>query len=164
MEKKVAAEDQLQRLDIRAPQGGLIHELAIHTVGGVIRPGDTIMGVVPDSDALTAEVKVPPNEIDLLYPGQSAVLRFLTFHQQTTPELNAKLSVVSADVTTDPKTGANYYTARVSVSEEEIARLGRAKLMAGMPVEVFVQTNPRTVISYLVRPLSDQVERAFRER
>ncbi len=164
VEKKVAAEDQLQRLDIRAPQGGLIHELAIHTVGGVIRPGDTIMGVVPDSDALTAEVKVPPNEIDLLYPGQSAVLRFLTFHQQTTPELNAKLSVVSADVTTDPKTGANYYTARVSVSEEEIARLGGAKLMAGMPVEVFVQTNPRTVISYLVRPLSDQVERAFRER
>jgi HlyD family secretion protein len=71
---------------------------------------------------------------------------------------------VSADVTTDPKTGANYYTARVSVSEEEIARLGGAKLMAGMPVEVFVQTNPRTVISYLVRPLSDQVERAFRER
>ncbi len=164
VEKKIAAEDQLERLDIRAPQGGIVHELAIHTVGGVIRSGDTIMGIVPDSDALTAEVKVPPNEIDLLYPGQSARLRFLTFHQQTTPELNAELSVVSADVTTDPKTGANYYTARVSVSQEEIARLGGAKLVAGMPVEVFVQTNPRTVISYLVRPLSDQIERAFRER
>ena len=164
VEKKVAAEDQLERLDIRAPQGGLVHQLAIHTIGGVIRAGDTIMGIVPDSDALTAEVKVPPNEIDLLYPGQSARLRFLTFHQQTTPELNAELSVVSADVTADPKTGATYYTARVSVSEEEIARLGGVKLVAGMPVEVFVQTNPRTVISYLVRPLSDQIERAFRER
>jgi HlyD family secretion protein len=164
VEKKVAAEDQLQRLDIRAPQSGVVHELAIHTVGGVIRPGDTIMAIVPDSDALTAEVKVQPHDIDQLHVGQPAVLRFLTFNQQTTPELNAEVSVVSADVTTDQKSGATYYTARVKVPEHEIARLGDSKLMAGMPVEVFVQTNPRTVISYLVRPLADQVERAFRER
>ena len=164
VEKKVAAEDRLQRLDIRAPQSGVVHELEFHTVGGVIQPGATIMGVVPDSDALTAEIRVAPPEIDQLRVGQKAILRFLSFNQQTTPELNAELTRVSADVTTDQKTGANYYTARVKVAEQDISKLTGLKLMAGMPVEVFVQTSPRTVISYLMRPIMDQVGRAFRER
>lgn len=164
VEKKVAAEDRLQRLDIRAPQSGVVHELEFHTVGGVIQPGATIMGVVPDTDALTAEIRIAPPEIDQLHVGQKAILRFLSFNQQTTPELNAELTLVSADVTTDPKTGANYYTARVKVAEADTTCLAGLKLMAGMPVEVFVQTSARTVISYLVRPIKDQVERAFRER
>jgi HlyD family secretion protein len=164
VEKKVAAEDRLQRLEIRAPQSGIIHELEFHTVGGVIQPGATIMGVVPDGDALTAEIKIAPPEIDQLHVGQKAILRFLSFNQQTTPEVTAELTLISADVTADPKTGTSYYTARVKVVDDDTSRIAGLKLVAGMPVEVFVQTTPRTVVSYLARPIADQIERAFRER
>ncbi len=164
VEKKTAAEDRLRRLDLRAPQGGVVHQLDVHTIGGVIKPGDTIMDIVPDTDSLTAEVKVPPQEIDQIRFDQAAILQFSAFNQQTTPQLNGKVTLVSADVSMDQKTGANYYLVRVGVSPEEIARLNGLKLVPGMPVEVFIQTKPRTMISYLVRPIHDQIERAFRER
>ena len=121
------------------------------------------MGVVPDGDALTAEIKIAPPEIDQLHVGQKAILRFLSFNQQTTPEVTAELTLISADVTADPKTGTSYYTARVKVVDDD-SRIAGLKLVAGMPVEVFVQTTPRTVVSYLARPIADQIERAFRER
>jgi HlyD family secretion protein len=165
VEKRVSAEDQLKRVDIRAPQDGFVHQLSVHTVGGVITPnGEPLMLIVPESDALTVEAKVPPQDIDQLHVGQTAVLRFSAFNQRTTPEINGTVSLVSADVSVDQKTGASYYTIRVGVSAEELARLGEVKLVPGMPVEAFVQTVPRTVISYLVKPLQDQVSKAFREK
>jgi HlyD family secretion protein len=99
-----------------------------------------------------------------LQVGQKAVLRFSTFNQRTTPELNGAITRISADITTDQRTGLSHYTVRIAMPAEEIARLGEVKLVPGMPVEAFVQTGDRTVISYLIKPLYDQFNRAFRER
>jgi HlyD family secretion protein len=164
VEKKVAAQDQLKRVDIRAPLDGIVFQLSVHTVGGVIMPGEVLMLVVPQADALEVEAKVQPQDIDQIRLGQDAVLRLSAFNQRTTPELNGEVSRVSADVTEDQKTGARYYTVRIAVPQSEIARLGRLKIVPGMPVESFIQTSPRTVISYLVRPVEDQIRRAFREK
>jgi HlyD family secretion protein len=164
IERKVTAEDQLRRVDIRAPQDGIVEQSTVHTVGGVITAGDTIMLIVPQSDDLQVEAKVNPQDIDKLQVGQKTLLRLSAFNQRTTPELNGLVSRVSPDVTTEQRTGQSYYTIRVSMPPEEIARLGDAKLIPGMPVEAFVQTGDRTVMSYLMKPLSDQLMRAFRER
>jgi HlyD family secretion protein len=164
VERKVTAEDQLRRVDIRAPQDGMVLQSAVHTVGGVISAGDLIMLIVPQSDDLQVEAKVNPQDIDKLQVGQKTLLRLSAFNQRTTPELNGVVSRVSPDVTTDQRTGQSYYTIRVSMPPEEIARLGDAKLIPGMPAEAFVQTGDRTVLSYLMKPLNDQLMRAFREK
>jgi HlyD family secretion protein len=163
-ERKVAAEDQLKRVDIRAPQDGMVFQLSVHTVGGVISQSEQIMLIVPEADALAVEVKIQPQEIDQVHLDQSAALRFSAFNQRTTPELNGSVSRISADISQDQKTGAAFYTLRITVPERELARLEGLKLVAGMPVEAFLQTNQRTVLSYLVRPLHDQIMRAFREK
>jgi HlyD family secretion protein len=164
VERKVTAEDQLRRTDIRAPQDGMVLQSTVHTVGGVITAGDAIMMIVPQADALSVEAKVNPQDIDKLQIGQKTLLRLSAFNQRTTPELNGVVSRVSPDVTTDQRTGQSYYTIRVSMSAGEIARLGDSKLIPGMPVEAFVQTGDRTMLSYLIKPLSDQLMRAFREK
>jgi HlyD family secretion protein len=163
VERKVTAEDQLRRTDIRAPQDGMVLQSTVHTVGGVITAGDAIMMIVPQSDALSVEAKVNPQDIDKLQIGQKTLLRLSAFNQRTTPELNGVVTRVSPDVTTDQRTGQSYYTIRVSMPPEEVKRLGDAKLIPGMPVEAFVQTGDRTMLSYLIKPLSDQLMRAFRE-
>jgi HlyD family secretion protein len=164
VERKVTAEDQLKRIDIRAPQAGIVHQSIAHTVDGVINAGETIMLIVPRAENLTVEAKVSPQDIDQLRLGQTAMLRFSAFNQRATPEIEGTLSRISADITTDERTGASYYTVRVAMSVEEIARLGDVALVPGMPVEVFAKTGDRKVISYLVKPLSDQITRAFREQ
>jgi len=164
VERKVTAEDQLRRVDIRAPQDGIVEQTSVHTVGGVITAGDTIMLIVPQTDDLQVEAKVNPQDIDKLQVGQKTLLRLSAFNQRTTPELNGTVSRVSPDVTTEQRTGTSYYTIRVSMPPEEIARLGEAKLIPGMPVEAFVQTGDRTMMSYLMKPLHDQLMRAFREK
>jgi HlyD family secretion protein len=163
-ERKTAAVDQLNRIDIRAPQSGRVHQLAVHTVGGVISPGEQIMLIVPDADALAVEVKIAPRDIDQVYVGQTASMRFAAFNQKTTPEIEGEASMVSADLTQDQRTGTSYYTVRVLLKPEEVARLRNAKLVAGMPVDVFIQTPRRTALSYLIKPLRDQADRAFKER
>jgi HlyD family secretion protein len=164
VERKVTAEDQLRRVDIRAPQNGMVLQSTVHTVGGVITAGDAIMMIVPQADDLQVEAKVNPQDIDKLQIGQKTLLRLSAFNQRTTPELNGVVSRVSPDVTTEQRTGQSYYTIRVSMPPAEVARLGDAKLIPGMPVEAFVQTGDRTLISYLMKPLSDQLMRAFREK
>lgn len=163
-ERKIAAVDQLNRTDIRAPQSGRVHELNVHTVGGVIAPGETIMQIVPDKDALAVRVKIAPQDIEQVYVGQTAAMSFPAFDQRTTPEINGEVSEVSPDITQDQRTGATYYTARVLLKPDELAKLGSLKLVPGMPVEVFIKTPSRTVLSYLIKPLEDQAERALRER
>ena len=164
VERKVTAEDQLRRVDIRAPQDGMVLQSTVHTVGGVITAGDAIMMIVPQADDLSVEAKVNPQDIDKLQIGQKTLLRLSAFNQRTTPELNGVVTRVSPDVTTDQRTGQSYYTIRVSMPPEEVARLGDVKLIPGMPVEAFVQTGDRTMLSYLIKPLSDQLMRAFREK
>src|SRR4051812_23017635 len=164
VEKKVAAEDQLKRVDIRAPQDGMVHQLDIHTVGGVVSAGQQIMLIVPAADKLIVEAKVQPQDIDQVHVGQAAVMRFTSFNSRTTPEINGEVSVVSADVSQDQRTGASFYTVRIAVSPEQIARLGEIKLVPGMPVEIFIQTTIRTVVSYFVPPFHDQIAKVFREK
>ena len=164
VEKRVAAEDQLKRVDIRAPQDGMVHQLDVHTVGGVVSAGQQIMLIVPGADKLIVEAKVQPQDIDQVRIGQAAVLRFTNFSSRTTPEVNGEVSLVSADVTQDQRTGLSYYTVRISVLPEELAKLEGPKLIPGMPVEVFIQTTVRTVVSYFVRPFQDQIAKAFREK
>jgi HlyD family secretion protein len=154
----------LKRVDIRAPQDGVIHQSSVHTVGGVINASEPIMMVVPEREALVVEVRLMPQDIDQVRLGQSAALKFSAFNQRTTPELDGTVSMVAADISQDPKTGATFYTARVAVPDHQLARLGGLKLVAGMPVETFIQTGERTVISYLTKPIRDQVARAFREK
>lgn len=164
VERLSAAEDSLKRVDIRAPQSGVVHQLAVHTVGGVVGPGEALMIVVPDAGDLAIEAKVSPTEIDRLRIGQPAGLRFSAFNARTTPEIAGRVSYVSPDVTIDQRSGATYYTVRVKADAGEIARLGDVHLSAGMPVEVFAATDERTVLSYFMKPLTDQVVRAFREK
>jgi HlyD family secretion protein len=164
VERKVTAEDQLRRVDIRAPQDGMVLQSTVHTVGGVITAGDAIMMIVPQADDLQVEAKVDPKAIDKLQIGQKTLMRLTAFNQRTTPELNGLVTRVSPDVTTDQRTGQSYYTIRVSLPPAEVARLGDVKLIPGMPVEAFVQTGDRTMLSYLMKPLNDQLMRSFRER
>lgn len=164
VERKVTAEDQLGRVDIRAPQDGTVFQSNVHTVGGVITAGDAIMLVVPQADSLIVEAKINPQEIDQVQLGQSAVLRLSAFNQQTTPEINGTVTRISADTSTDQRTGQTYYTLRIAMSPDEVAKLGEVKIVPGMPVEAFVQTGERTMISYLTKPLRDQLMRMFREK
>jgi len=164
VERKVAAEDQMLRVDIRAPQDGTVHQSIVHTVGGVIQAGEPIMLIVPEADTLIAEVRVLPQEIDQLWVGQPAMLRFPAFNQRTTPEIEGAVERISADVATDERTGGLFFVVRISVPPEQVARLGDVRLVPGMPVESFIRTGERRVISYLTKPLTDQLTRAFRER
>jgi HlyD family secretion protein len=161
VEKRIAAADQLKRIELVAPQSGKVFEESVHTVGGVIKPGETVMLIVPDRDSLIVETKIPPQEIDQVHMGQSAKLRFAAFDQRTTPELNGEVMRISADVSQDEKKNESYYTVRIRVPDSELARLGGRKPVAGMPVEAFLQTTPRTVVSYFVKPIRDQMARAF---
>jgi HlyD family secretion protein len=164
VEKMVAAQDQLKRVDIRAPQGGIVHQLSVHTVGGVVAPSDPIMMIVPEADQLAVEAKIAPQDIDQLHLGQDAGLRFSAFNQRTTPEISGTISRISADVTADQRNGQNFFTVRVLIPPDEIQRLGEVRLVPGMPVEIFARTYDRTVLSYFIKPLRDQLTKAFRER
>jgi HlyD family secretion protein len=159
-ERKVTAEDQLKRIDIRAPQDGTVHELEIHTVGGVVGAGEPLMLIVPRNDDLIVEARVSPTDIDQLQAGQPAVLHFSGLNQGTTPEVDGR---IGADISTDETTGRPYFVARVTIDAKSLAKLDGLKLVPGMPVEVFMETAPRTVLSYVLKPLNDQIERTFRE-
>jgi HlyD family secretion protein len=164
VERKVTAEDQLKRVDIRAPQDGTVFQSTVHTVGGVITAGDPIMLIVPEADNLTVEAKVAPQDIDQVKIGQTALLRLSAFNQQATPEINGLVTRISADAASDQRTGMTYYTIRIGMPPEEVAKLGDVTVIPGMPVEAFVQTGERTMLSYFLKPLSDQLMRAFRQR
>jgi HlyD family secretion protein len=164
VERKISADDQLSRIDIRAPQSGIVHQSNVHTIGGVIKPGEDIMLIIPKADSLTVETKVSPTDIDQLRLGQTAALLFSAFNQRTTPEIFGTVKYISGDVSKDERTGMTYYTVRIGMTAAEVARMGKVKLVPGMPVEAFIKTADRKVMSYLVKPLADQLNRAFRER
>jgi HlyD family secretion protein len=164
VERKITAEDQLKRTDIRAPQDGIVFQMTANTVGGVITAGDPIMMIVPEDDKLQVEVKVDPKDIDDVQVDQPVVLRFSSFNVRTTPEINAKVVRIGADTTTDQRTGRTYYSVRIGLTNNEIKRLGGVKLTPGMPVEAYIETGERTMLSYLLKPLHDQLMRSFREK
>src|SRR4029079_5864906 len=148
VERKVAAEDQLKRIDIRAPQDAVVLESKVQTLGGVISAGDAIMLIVPESDNLQVEAKINPRDIDQIQVGQPAMLRFSAFNLRTTPEINGTITRIAADTTTDQRTGQSYYNTRIAMAKGEIARLGEVKLIPGMPVAAFLPTGWRLVMCY----------------
>jgi HlyD family secretion protein len=163
-EKRIAAEDLLKRVDLVAPRDGKVFQSSVHTVGGVIQPGEVAMLIIPDTDRLVVDAKVLPQNIDQVHLGQRAVLRFPAFDQRSTPEIEGEVTRIGADVTQDEKKNEAYYSVRIAIPESEIERLGGLSLVAGMPVEALIATGSRTAMSYLVKPMRDQIARAFRER
>lgn len=163
-DRRIAIEDRLLRTEIRAPIAGTVHELNIHTIGGVITPAEVLVTLVPENARLKIESRIPPASIDQVAVGQAARLRFSAFNQRTTPELNGHVVHVTPATSRDNKTGEAFYLANIEIAAEELAKLGDNQLVPGMPVEVFIQTEQRTALSYLVKPLTDQFEKAFRER
>jgi HlyD family secretion protein len=162
-ERQVAAEDQLKHVDIVSPQGGKVAKLSVHVAGEVITPREPIMMIVPDNDDLVVESKIAPQDRDRLYQGQNAELRFSSANQRSTPEIRGTVTLISADLIQDERTGANYYKVQVRPDRAELARLRGVDMVPGMPVETYIQTSERTAFSYLMKPLSDRVSKAFRE-
>ncbi len=160
---KIAAQDTVNRVSIRAPQSGTVDKLAFATVGGVIPPGETILDIVPDSDALVVEAQISPRDVDQVHKNQNVRLQMSAFNTRTTPEVEAVVETVSANRTTDPRNGASFYIVRIRPKPESLAKAGKLELRAGMPVEAFIQTGERSLLAYITKPLTDQLRRAFRE-
>jgi HlyD family type I secretion membrane fusion protein len=165
-ERKLAVEDRLSRTEIRSPASGYINELFAYTVGGVITPAAKIATVVPENADLKFEIKISPADIDQVRVGQPARVRLTAFNRTTTPELKGKVAMVSPASARDPSNGQEHYIAYVHLlpTEDAMIQLNGMKLVPGMPAEVFVSTQERTAVSYLMKPFTDQMNRAFRER
>ena len=163
-ERRTAAEDQLRRIELTSPVDGVIHQLTVHTVGGVINPAEQLMLVVPADDRLVIEAKIAPHDIDQARMHEDASIRFPAFNQRTTPTLSGRVRDISADLTRDQQTGMSYFTANIEIPESEMPKLNGHKLMPGMPAEVQIATLSRSALSYLVKPLEDAFAKSFRER
>ncbi len=163
-EEEVTARDRLRHSEVKAPIGGTVHLLAVHTVGGVVTPAETLMEIVPHASTLTVEARVAPQDVDQIAVGQPAKLHLSAFNRATTPELSGTVIRISADLETDQKTGVSFYRAAIAILDDEIGRLPAGLvLVPGMPVETFIATGQRTVASYFLKPIRDHAQRAFRE-
>ena len=161
-ERSTALQDIVSRTTVRAPVAGVINGMQVHTEGGVIGPGTVIAEIVPLTEELILEVQVSPLDIDRVYEGQEAMIRFSSFGNRT-PTIFGSLLSLSADAIQDPNTGMTYYLARVEVSPEGMADLGDLELLPGMPAEVFIATGSRTLLQYLFKPFSNAMARSFIE-
>ena len=162
-ERLVSVEDQTQRTEIRAPRRGRVLNLAVHNAGSVIKPGETIMEIVPEDDTLVIGARVAPQDIDKVAPRASAIVRLSAFNQRTTPELFGEVQRVSADLVSDAANGPAAYLAIIDIPPREAERLQGLVLVPGMPAEVFISTGARTPLGYLLKPLIDSFTRALRE-
>lgn len=160
--QEAAAGDAFQRSDIRAPYNGVIDKLAFSSTGDVIQPAQPIMEIVPDNDLMIADARISPADIDRVRTGQKARVRFTAFAASATPELPGKVVFVSADRTTDEQTGMSFYRVKIEVDPAQLKK-EKLKLVTGMPVEVFIATGTRSMLSYVTKPLADQFSRAFRD-
>lgn len=162
-EQLTSAADQRRRIDLLAPSAGIVHNLAVTTLGGVVQPGQEIMQIIPQNERIIIEAQVQTQDIDQVYEGQPATIRFSAFNARKTPELNGTVLQTSADAIIDPMTGMSFYVVKLIVPPEELSRLGGQQLIPGMPAEAFMQTESRSVISYLLKPATDAMQRSFRE-
>lgn len=162
-ERRVVFQDELERIEIRAPQSGQVVGLSVHTVGAVIKPGQPLMDIVPREDRLVVEARLRPEDVDKVAHGSKAHVRFSAFDRDRTPEVSGEVTTVSADRLIEQAGQEPYYAVRVGIAAGEIARLGQLQLRAGMPAEVFIQTGDRTALSYLMKPFMDALRRSFSE-
>ena len=158
-----ATRHQLSRVSVRAPVAGIVHELSLHTIGGVVQPGQVLMQIIEQNELFEIELNIETVAVDQVFSGQRAVVRFPAFHQNTTPELAGTIALISPSSVVDEKTGMAFYRAAVEIPAAELEKLGGKKLIPGMPVEGFIATQQRTVFTYLTKPLTDNLAHAFRE-
>ena len=158
-----AVQDQVARTRILAPQEGKVINLQVHTVGGVVPSGQPIMNIVPEDDLLIVEAQVRPTDVDNVNVGQEARLRITPFKQRATPELKGEVILVSADIVTNEQTQVQYYIARISISDEEYAKLGDKDIRPGFPVSVTFSGGKRTLLAYLADPITDAIRRGMKE-
>jgi HlyD family secretion protein len=162
-ERHAAAQDKLARIDIRAPQSGQVHALSVHTIGGVLSPAEVAMVIVPDHDRLIIEAQVEPADIDEVHNAQKASLRFSGFADRIGPDTTGEVIAIAPDLVEEPQTRRRFYKIRIAAA----APLGHdgkpLPLVPGMPVEVFLSKGDRTILSYLMKPMRDQLRRVFRE-
>jgi HlyD family secretion protein len=163
IERRVSLSSRVNRTTINAPITGTVYQLAVHTEGGVIAGGDTLMLIVPEGDDLVLQAQVSPNDIDQVQPGQPAQVRFPSFNARLTPEIFAEVQQVAADISRADANSPPYYAVRLIISAKELAKLGDNRLKPGMNAEAFIQTGARSPLSYLLKPLTDQFARALRE-
>ncbi len=153
----------VDRLTLRAPRAGVVYGLAVHTTRAVVQPAEPIMYIIPQDEPLIIRTQIPTQHIDQIRLGQPATLRFSTFDQRTTPEVFGTVANVSPDVFVDERTGASYYTAELRPNAGELDKLDGLEILPGMPVEAFIKTQDRTPLDYLIKPLANYFNRAFRE-
>ncbi|MBY3096463.1 HlyD family type I secretion periplasmic adaptor subunit [Rhizobium laguerreae] len=159
-----SAKDVLARTNVVAPVDGIVMDLRVHTAGGVVKPGETLMTVVPLGQQLVVEAMVRPEDVETIAPGQLARVSFPAFARYSLPPLDGVVEVVSADRMTEERSGAPYFAATVVIDKSELAKLEGRKLMPGMSSETMIRTGARTVLSYLAEPIAQNFRRAMREK
>ncbi|MEM9625032.1 MAG: HlyD family type I secretion periplasmic adaptor subunit [Pseudomonadota bacterium] len=163
-QQRIAIADRLARMDVRAPRSGIVHALAVHARESVIQSAEPLLYIVPEDEALIVAVEVTPNEIDSVHLGQEVDVRFPAFNAHTTPSISGHVHTISADRRVDDQSGESFYAVEISLDEPELDEaINKAELLPGMPVEAYLRTEVRTPISYLTKPLTDQIARAMRE-
>lgn len=163
-ERRVGAEDVMARVDIKAPRTGFVHQLSVHTVGGVIGPGEVLMMIVPELAPLTIEVRIGPQDVDSIHLRDKALVRIVGLNRTTTPDLNATVELIGADLVEDAANRVAYYPVRVHLDPGQAERLNGAPLVPGMPVDAFITTSNRTFADYIMEPVMDRMSRAIREK
>lgn len=163
-QEREASTDRMQRLEIKAPRTGYVSELAIHTIGGVISPGQTVMSIIPNDDPLVVTAKIRPDEVDEVHPGQPATVRLSSLKLPTPPELEGAVVNVSPDQLKDEHTGQAYFMVKIDIPVDEVTKLHGKELFPGMPAEVLIRGEARRVIAYLTQPLTDKLGLVFREK
>jgi epimerase transport system membrane fusion protein len=162
-EKASALKDRLSRIVIRAPEDGMVLEMKVHTIGGVVSAGTPLLDIVPESSELVVEAHVSTNDIDRITLGKLTDIRFSAFNSATTPVIQGQVTRISADRLTDEKTGEGYYLVRVKVTDEGMQRLGSRKLQPGMPAEVLINAGERTMLEYLLKPARNMFAKSMIE-
>jgi protease secretion system membrane fusion protein len=161
--KFIALQDDLTRTEIRSPAAGQVVSLAAQSVGGVITPGQKLLDVVPANEALMLETRVQPHLIDSIHAGMPVDVRFSSFAHSPQLMVQGQLASVSGDMLTDPQTGLGYYLSRVAVTPEGLKKLGKRQMQPGMPVEVVFRTGERSLLTYLLHPLTKRIAASMNE-
>lgn len=163
-ERMLASASRLSRMAIKSPILGDVYQLSVHTIGGVIQPAETLMLIVPQSDELVLQAQVSPQNIDQVHVDQSAHVRFSAFNSRFTPEVGATVTQVSADTSRADQNSPPFYAVRLRIPPDELAKLDGRQLKPGMPAEAFIQTAAQSPLTYLLKPLMDQIAHALREK
>jgi len=163
VERLRPAEDSMLRRTVTAPIDGQVMAMKVTTVGGVISPGQAMMDIVPVSDDLVVEVNVRNLDIDTVYPGQPAEVQLNAYNQRTTPMVTGEVVYVAGDAVEDPQTHLLTYPAHVRIDKESLKSVQHVKIEPGMPVTAFIKTQDRTMLEYLISPITQRMRHTFRE-